>query len=66
MPVELVDHKPETALPVYLVGKDGLDASFLPASVIAWARANGFSGEAGRTLVLPGEGGALAGALFGT
>ncbi|TIX16099.1 MAG: leucyl aminopeptidase family protein, partial [Mesorhizobium sp.] len=34
-------------------------------AVIAWARANGFSGEAGRTLPLPGEDGALAGVLFG-
>ncbi|WP_192250146.1 leucyl aminopeptidase family protein [Mesorhizobium silamurunense] len=66
MPVEIIDQKPEAALPVYLVGKDGLDASILPPSVIAWARANGFSGDAGRTLVLPGDGGALAGALFGT
>ncbi|RRI06376.1 leucyl aminopeptidase family protein [Mesorhizobium tamadayense] len=66
MPVELVDQKPEAALPIYLVGKDGLDASGLPPSAIAWAGANGFSGEAGRTLVLPADGGALAGALFGT
>ncbi|TGP21865.1 leucyl aminopeptidase family protein, partial [Mesorhizobium sp. M1D.F.Ca.ET.234.01.1.1] len=34
-------------------------------AAIAWARANGFSGEAGRTLVLPGQDGGLAGALFG-
>ncbi|TJV09244.1 MAG: leucyl aminopeptidase family protein, partial [Mesorhizobium sp.] len=66
MPVELIDQKPEAALPVYLVGKDGLDGTGLSPSVIAWARANGFSGEAGRTLVLPAEGGGLAGALFGT
>ncbi|RTL92038.1 MAG: leucyl aminopeptidase family protein [Hyphomicrobiales bacterium] len=66
MPVELVEQKPEAALPVYLVAKDTLEAAGLPPSAIAWARANGFSGEAGRTLVLPGEGGGLAGALFGT
>ncbi|PBB20757.1 leucyl aminopeptidase family protein [Mesorhizobium sp. WSM4313] len=66
MPVELVEQKPEVALPVYLVAKDALEAAALPPSAIAWARANGFSGEAGRTLVLPGEGGGLAGALFGT
>ncbi|AZO20064.1 leucyl aminopeptidase family protein [Mesorhizobium sp. M1E.F.Ca.ET.045.02.1.1] len=66
MPVELVDQKPEASLPVYLVGKDGLDDTDLPPSAVAWARANGFSGEAGRTLVLPGENGSLAGALFGT
>ena len=31
----------------------------------AWADANGFTGEAGKTLLLPGADGALAGALFG-
>lgn len=66
MPVELVEQKLEAALPVYLVARDALEAAALPPPAIAWARANGFSGEAGRTLVLPGEGGGLAGALFGT
>src|SRR5438552_643859 len=65
MPVELVVKKSEAALPVYLLGKDGLDGTGLPPPIIAWARANGFSGQAGRTLILPGDGGALAGALFG-
>lgn len=64
MPVELVETL-NTALPVHLVARDGLDALGLSPSTIAWAAANGFSGEAGRTLVLPGESGALAGALFG-
>lgn len=64
MPVELVETL-NTALPVHLVARDGLDALGLLPSTIAWAAANGFSGEAGRTLVLPGENGALAGALFG-
>ncbi|TIU85709.1 MAG: leucyl aminopeptidase family protein, partial [Mesorhizobium sp.] len=53
MPVELVEQKPQAALPVYLVAKDALEAAALPPPAIAWARANGFSGEAGRTLVLP-------------
>lgn len=66
MPVELVEQKPQAALPVHLVGKDALETMSLPPPAIAWARANGFSGEAGRTLALPGEGGGLAGALFGT
>jgi leucyl aminopeptidase len=66
MPIELVEQRPEAALPVYLVGKDALEAVALPPFAIAWARANGFSGEAGRTLVLPDAGGGLAGALFGT
>ncbi len=64
MPVELVETL-NTALPVYLVAAGGLEGAGLAPSTIAWAVANGFSGEAGRTLVVPGENGALAGALFG-
>ncbi|TPM92796.1 M17 family metallopeptidase [Mesorhizobium sp. B2-1-3A] len=65
MPVELVEKKLDGALPVHLVARDGLEAAGLAPSTIAWARANGFSGEAGRTLAVPGQNGALAGALFG-
>ncbi|MET3660599.1 leucyl aminopeptidase family protein [Aquamicrobium ahrensii] len=53
------------ALPVHLVGKDGLDRAGLSGQALAWAKANGFTGEAGKTLVLPGEGGKIGGALFG-
>ena len=49
MPVELVEKKLQGALPVHLVAKEGLEAAGLAPSAIAWARANGFSGEAGRT-----------------
>jgi leucyl aminopeptidase len=66
MSVEFVDKKPRNALPIHLVAKDGLMAGELASSSIAWAKANGFSGEAGRTLIVPGENGAVAGALFGT
>ncbi|TIL42875.1 leucyl aminopeptidase family protein [Mesorhizobium sp.] len=66
MPVELIERKLKTTLPVHLVAKDRLDAAGLASSSLAWARANGFSGQAGRTLILPGENGGLAGALFGT
>ncbi|MGX8010256.1 leucyl aminopeptidase family protein [Mesorhizobium sp. ORM8.1] len=65
MPVELVEQKPQAALPVYLVGKDGLRDLALSPAAMAWAAANGFSGEAGRTLVLPADNGAVGGALFG-
>lgn len=65
MPVELVEKKPRKALPVHLISKDGLGAAGLAPEALAWAKANGFSGEAGRTLVLPGEGGQIGGALFG-
>ncbi|RWQ48065.1 leucyl aminopeptidase family protein [Mesorhizobium sp.] len=66
MPVELIERELKTTLPVHLVAKDRLDAAGLASSSLAWAKANGFSGQAGRTLILPGENGALAGALFGT
>ncbi|WP_027151717.1 leucyl aminopeptidase family protein [Mesorhizobium sp. WSM2561] len=66
MPVELIERELKTTLPVHLVAKGGLDAAGLASSSLAWARANGFSGQAGRTLILPDENGALAGALFGT
>ncbi len=64
MPVELVE-KPGETLPVHLIGRDGLEAAGLSPQARAWANANGFSGEAGRTLVLPGKDGSIAGALFG-
>ncbi|MER8432374.1 leucyl aminopeptidase family protein [Mesorhizobium caraganae] len=64
MPVELVETL-NTALPVHLVARDGLEALGLSPATITWAAANGFSGEAGRTLAVPDEDGALAGALFG-
>ncbi|MBZ9682993.1 MULTISPECIES: leucyl aminopeptidase family protein [unclassified Mesorhizobium] len=65
MSVELVESKPKNPLPIHLVARDGLEAAGLSPSIVAWAKANGFSGEAGRTLVLPGENGALGGAMFG-
>ncbi|UVK43573.1 M17 family metallopeptidase [Mesorhizobium sp. AR07] len=65
MPVELVEKKLQSALPVHLVARDGLETAGLAPAAIAWATANGFSGEAGRTLIVPGENGALGGALFG-
>ena len=43
------------ALPVHLVARDGLEAAGLAPSTIAWAGANGFSGEAGRTLACPAK-----------
>ena len=50
------------ALPVRLVGKDAP----LAGAEASWARAHDFTGKTGQLLVLPGEGGAAAGALFGT
>ena len=66
MPVELIEKKPEEARPVHLVSKDGMDDARLDGRTLAWAKANGFSGGAGKTLILPGHDGGVAGALFGT
>jgi len=65
MSVEIVARKSKKSLPVHVVRPGGLDAAGLPPAALAWAKAAGFTGEVGRTLLLPGEGGALAGALFG-
>lgn len=66
MPVEFLDAKPDDALPIHLVAKDGLEEAGLQPAVRVWAEANGFAGEAGKVLVVPGVDGKLAGALFGT
>jgi leucyl aminopeptidase len=65
MPLELVEKKSRASLPVHLVAKDTVDDAGLEPAAAAWAKANGFSGESGKVLVLPGEGGKLAGALLG-
>ena len=66
MPVELLESGSAHARPVHLVGKGRLDEAGLDAGVLAWAKENGFSGEAGRTLTVPGHDGRIAAALFGT
>jgi leucyl aminopeptidase len=65
MPLQLVERKSRQSRPVHLVKKDGLEAAGLDASSVAWAKANGFSGDAGRVLAIPGKHGAVAGALLG-
>ncbi|WP_378944999.1 leucyl aminopeptidase family protein [Mesorhizobium sp. ANAO-SY3R2] len=66
MPVELLDNKPAGAKPIHLVAKDGLESAGLAPAILAWASANGFAGEAGKVLAVPGADGQVAGALFGT
>ncbi|MEO5324901.1 leucyl aminopeptidase family protein [Mesorhizobium sp. CC13] len=66
MPVELLDEKTADSLPIHLVAKDGLESAGLAPSVLAWAQANGFAGDAGKVLAVPGTDGNLAGVLFGT
>ena len=65
MPVELSASPLSGSRPVYLVGKDGLADVEVGAAAREWASANGFSGEAGRLLTVPGENGAIGAALFG-
>lgn len=54
-----------TPLPVICVEEGGLQSDALTATDLAWAAANRFSGQRGRLLPLPGEGGAVAAYLFG-
>jgi leucyl aminopeptidase len=65
MPVTLTAKPAKTSLPVHLVTRQSFGELALDASHQAWAKANGFSGQEGRLLVLPDSDGAAAGALFG-
>ncbi|SMQ58405.1 leucyl aminopeptidase [Devosia lucknowensis] len=52
--------------PIHFLADGGLDGSSISEAHLGWARANGFTGQRGRLLALPGERGALDGYLFGT
>lgn len=52
-------------LPVICVEEGRLESGALTATELAWAAANRFSGQRGRLLPLPGDGGAVASYLFG-
>ncbi|MBX3582985.1 MAG: leucyl aminopeptidase family protein [Rhizobiaceae bacterium] len=65
MAVELIEKKPRGSRPIHLVARDGLSDAGLDPAALAWANAAGFKGDAGRTLLVPGSDGRLAGALFG-
>lgn len=54
-------------MPLYLSGPEGAEAVLagLPAPAAAWARATGWAGARGDLRLLPGDGGAISGALFG-
>jgi len=52
-------------LTITLIPEGGLDAAGLPPAHLAWAGANGFSGQRGRLLALPGADGAIERYLFG-
>ena len=51
--------------PVYLVHKDGVGDAPIGDVYHKWAQANGFTGRAGRLLILPEADGNAGGALFG-
>lgn len=53
------------SIPLICVEEGGLDAASLSATHLAWASANGFAGQRGRLLPLPGADGAVMGYLFG-
>jgi leucyl aminopeptidase len=65
MPVEISASPLPGSRPVYLIGKNGLADAELDGTTLEWAAANGFTGEAGRLLVVPGEAGTIGSALFG-
>ncbi|SEQ12529.1 leucyl aminopeptidase [Devosia sp. YR412] len=52
-------------LPIIVVEEGKLEQAGLSPSNAAWATANGFSGQRGRLLALPGADGAVDGHLFG-
>lgn len=52
-------------LPLICASPDNVEAVLGDPARQAWAKANGFSGQLGRLLPLPGEGGALEGYAFG-
>jgi leucyl aminopeptidase len=65
MAVTLASRKSRAAHPIHIVTKGDLESAGLNSRVISWARSNGFSGQEGSTLLVPGEDGAVAAALFG-
>ena len=65
MPVTLTEKPASSSLPIHLVTRETFQDLSPDAAHAAWAKANGFSGQEGRLLVLPGTDGAPAGALFG-
>ncbi|MCX8281858.1 leucyl aminopeptidase family protein [Phyllobacterium sp. 0TCS1.6C] len=65
MPAEITAKKTRTSRPIWFVRTGGLDDAGLDAKAIAWARANGFEGQAGKLLLLADAAGTVSGALFG-
>ena len=55
------------AIPLHLVTKDGLEdwLDGLDTGAVRWIKSSGFTGKAGQTVLLPGDGGKVAGAALG-
>jgi leucyl aminopeptidase len=66
MPVVPVVQKSKKSLPVHCVTRAAPQAQDAGAEAAAWAKATGFAGEEGKTLLIPSGGSQLAGACFGT
>ena len=65
MTVELVSKRSAASKPVFLVCKGRLEEVALSASAVNWAKANGFDGQQGRMLAVPGPESGIESALFG-
>jgi leucyl aminopeptidase len=65
MAAEITAKKSRNSKPVWFVRTGELENAGLDAAALIWAKANGFDGQAGRVLTVPGENGGIAGALFG-
>src|SRR5690606_34530308 len=65
MPVSLTPKKARTSWPIYCVESGALARSGASETALAWAAANGFSGEPGKVLPIPGPNGGVAGAFLG-
>ncbi len=65
MPLKLTGKPARNSKPVHLVTKADFGDLPLDEHAHAWAEANGFKGQEGKFLVLPGNDGKPAGALYG-
>jgi leucyl aminopeptidase len=65
MPLTLTDQPSADARPVHLVTEASFASLPIDEDARRWATANGFTGQAGRLLVMPGKDGGVSGAILG-
>lgn len=65
MAAEITARKSRDSKPIWFVRKGELETAGLESATLSWAKANGFEGQAGHVLTVPGANGEIAGALFG-